>query len=184
MSDVGSADRVLLVEIPAEAAFLWSPDGQSLAVAHSDLPDGLVYGGVTLFSSDGDRRTVGIDDTVLAFFWSPDGARLAYVTFSETRGVLRWMVLDVRDGTRWPVVDFEPSGPQFTLFRFFDQFAYSHSPWSPDSRSLVFAGRLADDAVEASLGRQPSPHIIVVDAGRNPSAQTIADGFLAVWSPR
>ena len=85
------------------------------------------------------------------------------------------------------MVDFIPSIDQLTIFQFFDQYAYSHSPWSPDSRSLVFAGKLADEAVpvSATLGvaRQGS-NIIVVGTDPDPLTQTIAEGILGFWSPQ
>ena len=105
------------------------------------------------------------------------------MTLAGAGGVRRWNVLDVRDGTRWPLVEFTPSGPQFTLFQFFDQFAYSHSMWSPDSGSLVFSGNLSENAIDASIRRQPVPRIIVTEAVPNPLVYSIADGFVAVWSP-
>ena len=71
-----------------------------------------------------------------------------------------------------------------TIFQFFDQFAYSHSLWSPESNSLVFAGILSSEGVAASLNSQQAPQIFVVDAGPFPVAEPIADGILAVWSPR
>ena len=95
------------------------------------------------------------------------------------------MFLDLADGRRWPLVDFTPTQPQLTLFQFFDQFAYSHSMWSPDSRSLVFAGALdSSRATQASFGRQQAARIIVTQVEPSPDVVSIADGFLAVWSPR
>ena len=183
-ADIDSGEGTTVEEVPGEVAFLWSPDGESLAVAHSNLADGLIYRGVALFSHDSVRRPLGIGDDVFAFFWSPDSSKLAYVTPAD-RGVFRWMVLDVTDGSRRTVVDFIPSDAQVTVFRFFDQFAYSHSPWSPDSASLVFAGALPQGGVSASLGRQPVSSIIVADIEPDgQEARVIAEGFLAVWSPR
>ena len=69
----------------------------------------------------------------------------------------------------------------------FDQYAYSHSLWSPDSTSLVFAGRLVGGPVSASFNPNRSAqisHIIVVGTDRNPSAVSIADGILGFWSPK
>ena len=183
-SDTATLDLRLLEETPGEAAFLWSPDGELLAVAHSEFAGGLLYNGIRFFSRHGVPQPMRVDEPVLAFFWSPDGKRLAYVTAGETEGLTRWMVLNVEDGERWVVADFIPSGAQSTVFRFFDQFANSHSPWSPDSNSLVFSGELHSEGVSASLGRQPSPGIIVANAGPIPASDTIAPGFLAVWSPR
>ena len=184
LTDPDGGNRVLLDRVPGEVAFLWSPDGGSLAVAHSDTAGAFVYQGINLFAADGTRRSVGTDEDVFAFFWSPDSTKLAYVTRSDSQGALRWMVLDVLEGSRWPLVDFRPSGAQVAMFAFFDQFAHSHSPWSPDSRSLVFAGDIAGGAVSASLNRQSVSHIIVADAEPNSSVGPVAEGFLAVWSPR
>ena len=142
IADMDSDRRVPVEAVPGGVAFLWSPNGRSLAVAHSELPGGLTYGGVRLFSHEGVRRPVEIPERVLAFFWSPDSTKIAYVTPSDVRGELRWMVMNVAEGRRWPLVEFTPSRDQFTMFQFFDQFAKSHSLWSPDGRSLVFCRKI------------------------------------------
>ena len=173
-------------------AFLWSSNGEVLAVTgpgrliiYQDLLLPL-YQGLTLLPEDATRPSIEISDNVLAFFWSPDGTKLAYVTISNTPGVLRWMVLNAADGNRWPLVDFIPSRDQMTMFQFFDQYAYSHSLWSPDNGSLVFAGELSTFAISASMRSHPGqgPHIIVVDASPQPSNLTIAPGGLGFWSPK
>jgi TolB protein len=183
-SDATVLDLTLVEETPGEAAFLWSPDGELLAVAHSEVPGGLIYQGIRFFSSGGEPQTIRVDEPVLAFFWSPDGSRLAYVTEGEGEGFNRWMVLDVRGGERWAIADFIPSGAQATMFRLFDQFAYSHSPWSSDGASLVFSGALRTEGVPAPAARQEPPQVVVADASPDPTAAVIADGFLAFWSPR
>ena len=178
------------IGFPLNPAFLWSPNGEFLALAGSTrvvtylgLPIS-VYRDLALFSEGEAAKTILIQDNVIAYFWSPDGSRLAYVAPSRTAGALRWTVVN---GERWPLVDFIPSRDQLAMFQFFDQYAYSHSPWSPDSRSLVFAGKLMNRATTASatsgVARQRS-HIIVVGTDADPSAQTIADGILGFWSPQ
>ena len=136
------------------------------------------------FSPDGAKQSLEIDENVIAYFWSPDSSKLAYVTLSDTRGALRWNILDVQDGARWPLVDFVPTPDQLSILQFFDQFAYSQSMWSPDSRSLLFAGSIVDEGISASLRLQPVSQIVVLDTEPNPTAQPIADGLLATWSPR
>ena len=178
------SDVFRLVGAPGEVAYLSAPDGSLLAVAQSDIPGGFLYQGVSLYNPDGSLYPVTINEVVVAFFWSPDSTKLAYVTFTDTRGDRRWNVLDVRDGTRWPLVEFTPSGPQYTLFQFFDQFAYSHSMWSPDGGSLVFSGNLSETAIDASFRRQPVPRIIVTETVPDPLVFSITDGFIAVWSPK
>ena len=181
------------IGFPLTPAFLWSPSGDFLALAGSTRVVSylglslLVYRDLALFSEREMVQTILIQDNVMAYFWSPDGSRLAYVAPSEEAGVLRWTVLNVVNGERWPLVDFIPSIDQLTIFQFFDQYAYSHSPWSPDSRSLVFAGKLADETVPVSatfgVARQGS-NIIVVGTDPDPLTQTIAEGLLGFWSPQ
>ena len=174
-------------------AFLWSPSGEFLALAGSSRVINylglnlLVYRDLVLVSEDRADEQILIQDNVIAYFWSSDGAKLAYVMPSDTPGILRWMILNVADGKRWPLVDFIPSRDQLTMFQFFDQYAYSHSLWSPDSQSLVFAGRLSTGAVAASWGRErgaQGSHIIVLSVGPHPSPASIAEGILGFWSPR
>ena len=181
-----------VMEVESDPAFMWSPRGDFLAVAGS--PRGLeLMGSIMLVYQDlklvPDSETVDpmtIEDNVLAFFWSPDGSKLAYVTLSQVRGVLTWNLLDMNSRVQRRLIDFIPSRNQLTMFQFFDQYAYSHSLWSPDSRSLVFAGRPSTEATEASFGADPGhedPHIIVLDTDTR-SVEYIADGILGFWSPR
>lgn len=174
-------------------ALLWSPDGQHLAVASDS--QALLYQGLTLFvyqelrllPADASRQTIHAQDNILACFWSPNGVKLACATLSDRTGILRWMLLDTRDESWRPLVDFVPSLDQLTMFQFFDQYAHSHILWSPDSASLVFSGRVAGEAATASLGRERAlqePQVIVMDVGPNSVPRIIAEGALAFWSPR
>ena len=173
----------VFVDVPVDAAFLWSPDGGLLAVAQSAVPGGVLYDGIALYDAEGELQSVGVTGTVYAFFWSPDGAKLAYVTPGAGATEILWNILDVTTGETWPLVQFIPSGPQITVFRFFDQFALSHNMWSPDSKALVFAGTMGQ-AVQASYGTQTGSDIIVSEVGPVPLAKPIAKGLFAVWSPR
>ena len=182
--DMDTGEQTLVDEVPGEAAFMWSPNGGSLAVAHSQIAGGFIYSGVTLYSTNGTLQTARIEEDVLAYFWSPDSTKLAYVTPADTRGVLRWNVLNVEEQSQWALADFVPSQDQMSMFQFLDQFAHSHSLWSPDSNSIVFAGTLQGEAFSASLNRQPASQVIVSDIEPYSFPQPIAEGSLAVWSPR
>lgn len=182
--EVGDDTPVVLGEFENTLAFLWSPDGSAIAVAESADGGALVYNGVKLFSPEGKQLPSSIDGPVIAYFWSPDGTKIAFVTITRTRGVFEWHILDVASGETWPLVDFSPSRDQFTVFQFFDQFAYSHSPWAHDSSALVFSGEIQIGGVSAALNQQPVPGVYVMDVGPSPLVQRIADGFFAVWSPR
>ncbi len=195
---VGLSDDALgqgrwLHDIRGMTAFTWSPDGAHLAAA--DAAQYLIYRGVpmqiygrlTVVSHNAPDSSIDVQGHALAFFWSPDGSRLAYVTPSESSGALRWMLLDVRSGEQMPLMDFVPSREQLTMLQFFDQYAYSHSVWSPDSKTLVFAGNLLSESVTASMSAHPGhegTHIIVLDIAPVASASLIAEGIMAFWSPR
>ena len=184
-----AADGTLVGRVPSYAAFMWSPGGRWLAMTGSDrvlpfLPmQLLVYSNVSVLTADGSQEAVdGIEDAVVAFFWSPDGSKLAYVTLVDATGVLRWNILDADDGTRWPLVDFRPSHDQLTVFQYFDQFARSHSQWSPDSQALVFSGSIVGSAVSTSERQRPFK-IIVMPTFPFSSPIVLADGNLGFWSP-
>ena len=141
-----------------------------------------MYKKLNFFSKTGEIIPIETDGNIFAFFWSPDSSKLAYIIEAETKGFKRWMVLDIETGIRQFIVDFIPSGPQTTIFRLFDQFAYSHSPWAPDSNSLVFSGNLRTEEESITKIRQQSPHIIVANVENQPITSTIASGLLAFWS--
>jgi TolB protein len=182
--------KTLVAKVPIGASFHWSPDGKILAVTRPErvisLPQlGLqIYRRISLYREDGTRHPVEIEDAVVAYFWSPDSTKLAYVTLTSTTDVMRWNVMNVPDGTTYSLADFIPSEDQITVFQYFDQYAHSHSLWSPDSTSLVFAGRVVGEAISASQTQQPVDRITVLAVRRFTVPEVIADGFLAFWSPR
>ena len=184
IEDAFSARRTTLGPVESGVAFLWSSDGSTLAVARSRISVGGIYDTLEFYSADGTSVGPVISDTLIAFYWSPDSSRLAYVTLANQAAVFRWQVLDMVDGTVQFVTEFKPTGPQITLFQFFDQFSYSHQVWSPGSDALVFAGRLAggviSDVGSLFLGSQ----IIVASLDPTPSIRSIANGEMGFWSPR
>ena len=96
-------------------------------------------------------------------------------------------MLDVASGSTTNLVDFAPSPDQLTMFQFFDQYAYSHRLWSPDSRFLVFSGRLSARATSAGFTAQSArsaSKVFVVDAaGPMRTVHEVAEGVLGFWSP-
>ena len=191
VSPSNPGDERLLAEVGANAAFLWSKDGSHLAVADEVRP--VLYGDTVLFVyrqfrmlgvEDFEARTK-LNENVVAFFWSPDSSKIAYATLSDPSGGMQWNLLDTASGISSPLVDFRPSSDQLTMFQFFDQYAYSHLLWSPDSRYLLFSGRLNDAAATAGYGTQltESSRIFIVDTGPMRSVQPLAEGSLGFWSP-
>ena len=182
-----------LRSVDGEAAFLWASTGRHVAIGEASqylmyrdnaLP---VYSGIAVVPLGTSQSVIELDLPVLAFFWSPDGTKIALVTLSDKQGALAWALYDVESDERMRLVDFTPSVEQLTVFQFFDQYAYSHSVWSPDSSSIVFAGDLLTDSVTASLSNHPghsSFHIVVVDVEPVAEAHVVAEGIMGFWSPR
>jgi hypothetical protein len=72
------------------------------------------------------------------------------------------------------------------MFQFFDQYAYSHLLWSPDSRFLIFSGRLSFSASSAGFMAQSdrrSSTVYLIDTGPVTTIDEIAAGVLGFWSP-
>ena len=184
IADAISNKRTTLGSVESGVAFLWSPDGSTLALARSSISVGGIYDTIEFFRADGTSVGSVIDDTLIAFYWSPDSSKLAYVTLTAQPGVFRWQVLDMQDGNVQFVTEFKPSGPQITLFQFFDQFSYSHQVWSPGSDALVFAGRSVGGVISDVSGLFSGSQIIVASLDQTPSIRPIASGEMGFWSPR
>ncbi len=164
------------------SAFIWSPSDNDLAyTAITDSSDlgVFTYAGLTVYDADTSEPHRITDDELVAFFWSPDGEKLAYVAVDRVNNSLAWHVVDSRGNNGRKLTNFVPSGETlFTLFGFFDQYAYSNSLWSPDGKSLVYVGR----EVGANGAGMDSVFVLPVDGSAPPRA--IAEGRLAFWSPR
>lgn len=186
------ADPLPIRPARGSLAFLWAPGGERIAIA--DSAQLFLYRDAAMLAyrrlaiapaTDPAGAADEIIRPVIAFFWSPDGSRLAYITLSDTQGALRCVVVDMNSRRSRAALDFIPSAEQRTLFQFFDQYAYSHSIWSPDSASLVFAGKPVGDAASASrAAQQDASQIIVVSADMASAPQIIGEGIMAFWSPR
>ena len=121
----------------------------------------------------GGELTTGSSGKIVAFWWDPTGETLAWLEPSDQgNGMLQWWFSDRNQV--WGGVSFTPSQTFASNYLpFFDQYAQSHSFFSPDGTELTFAGQLAN-------GEQG---VFVVGVERGAQANKIADGVFAVWSP-
>ncbi len=185
-----SAPRVA-VETGPLAAFMWSPDGRTLAVADNPDPRSRIYQRLRLVSAEGGPARTLVDEPLMAFYWAPNSQSVAWVGVDAEEQVFEMKVSSTtgepgRDEADVPpareLFRFRPSGEVFTMFSFFDQYAYSHSPWSPDSARLVVAG--SERPVEERRNGHGSSgaRVYVLDAVGNEPPREIAQGSVAFWS--
>ncbi len=123
----------------------------------------------------------------VAAFWSPDGVRLLTLALDRAAGSTsaRWEVWEVPRAAELPTRPTDRTDP-FTptatvasaILPFFDQYADSMTPWSPDGSAFLYA------ALDAE-GR-PAIRVRTVangDAAPESEDPVAAEGVHAVWSP-
>ena len=181
--DVENLSAQTLTEFNGNGAFVWSPDGESVALTREPQGESRFYNGIWHVTLDGVERKL-VHDMVLAFFWSPSGKEIAYVTTSEgAEGSVRWGLVDMESDDVRYLSDFRPTEEQLNVFMFFDQYVQSHNPWSPDGSALIYSGALGYTKGRDPLPGQGEASVIVesVDAGE---PTEVASGILGTWSPK
>ncbi len=171
----------LLAETPAMAAFAWSPDGSTLAVSEQVSRGSPLFNRLSLLQTDGSSSSLLVDESHLAFFWSPDGEWIAWVGVDPSTREMELSLSPVSGGEPRRLFRFSPTGEFFTYLSFFDQYAYSHSLWSPDGSALVVAGNEGPESGRRNGSGPSGGQIYVVDTGTG-ETQRIASGKTAVWS--
>ena len=174
----GDNDRPV-IDVGPDVAFLWSPTQDDLAIVNSNDLSLPYYQGLRAINPASGEVTTLTQEPVIAFFWSPDGAKIAYVGFDPSTRALSWNVIAAEGGQPQKLVDFVPTSEFLDMLTFFDQYANSSSLWSPDSRHLVFSGRVTGDGAE---GDGSVSQVYVVDVEDPSSVEPIATGSLAFWS--
>ena len=175
-----------ILDVGPGSAFLWSPirDEVAVAEASSITAAGPVYERLIIITSDGVSQRVAISEPFLAFFWSPDGEKLAYFALEQETQAFSWKYIDRSGGNPVELVQFLPSADYATVISFFDQYSYSNSVWSPDSRSLVFSGTLNSGAQSRNGGSPEIDRVYVIDVKEGSIPREIATSRFAVWSWR
>ena len=178
MPDEGRA----LMDVSDLTAFLWSPDGSEIAVAQRGGTGSSLFDTLVVVPAVGGEARVLTEEQLIAFFWAPTGDRIAWVAVDSARREMEWVVASTTGGEPRRLFRFSPSGEAFTMFSYFDQYAHSHSPWSPDGTALVVTGSQGG-AVSRRNGTSPSTdRVYVVDAVGADEPVEIAAGSAAVWS--
>ena len=163
------------------AAFAWAPDGSTLAVSEQASSGSPLFNRLSLLSADGSSSSVLVEEAHLAFFWSPAGDRIAWVGVDPATREMELSLSPVSGGEPRRLFRFSPTGEFFTYLSFFDQYAYSHSLWSPDGSALVVAGNEGPESGRRNGSGPSGGQVYVVDADTG-DTQRIASGKTAVWS--
>jgi len=172
-----------IVSLPVgENSFEWAPDSRHIAYATSILPQDSAFHGIKVVDvADATSRSVTKDD-VVAYFFSPDSRYLAYIEVPPDKPLYTWKVIDLKTGRIKELESFLATPEESIAYRFFDQFALSHSVWSPDSKAFVFAGVRVLKVPDRPVPRVPAPSVWVVPVdGSQP--REMANGTLAFFSP-
>ena len=70
-------------------AFMWSPDGRTLAVADNPDPQGRIFQRLRLVDADGSNLRTLAEEPLIAFYWAPNSERLAWVGVDAEEQVFR-----------------------------------------------------------------------------------------------
>ena len=192
------ADPTVEREVPYSGfvSLSWSPVEDKLAFINpaEDAPNS--FGPLRLLDAETGLLELLTDNVAVAFFWSPDGRTIAYFTPRSSSGgdlaqrsataeeslvaqraqnrplILDVYLIDVAAKDERLLTTFAPS-PQFAaqFLPFFDQYALSHSVWSPGSDALVLP------AIDLE-----TPTLRVVVVGLDGTVTPVAEGDMAFWS--
>lgn len=194
----GVADDALERTVPHRGlvALSWSPVKDELAFMSPEQNSRTFFGPLKLLDAQTGLLETLTDKTALAFFWSPDGRYIAYLSpFRQDDGdfasndvmqvvqtqslqrqptLVNLYVIDIAERSERLLATFAPSLQFLNQFLpFFDQYALSHSVWSPDSDALVFPTIDLTD---------PSLQIAVIEL--DGTQTVVGNGDMPFWNRR
>jgi len=184
VADADGSHPRSVVSLPVgENSFVWAPDSAHLAYSTAITPQDPTYHGIKLVDIVTANSKWLTKDEVIAFFFAPDSRHVAFIGVPEDKPYYTWSVVGVKTGAEKLLCNFLATPDESTAYRYFDQLAVSHTIWSPDSSSFIYAGVRLTGSPEHALGIAPAPSawIVPID-GSDPHA--VANAVLAFFSPK
>jgi Tol biopolymer transport system component len=183
VADADAKEPRSLANLPVgENSFVWSPDSRYIAYSTSIGPRDPVMHGIKLVNvADGKSRRL-TSESVIAWFFSPDSQKLLYVASPPERPFYSWKVIDLPSGKARALTNFLTTSEEAIAYRYFEQLALSHTIWSPDSKSFVYAGLPIAGDPKGTSGLAPPPTVFVtpIDGGK---PRVLGTGTVAFFSP-
>ena len=119
---------------------------------------------------------------IMAYYWLPNGENIAWVSLDSQDREFVWRVGPSTGASSKELFRFVPSSDTLIMLSFFDQYGYSHSPWSPDGTRLVVAG-VRGRPLGSTNGQTPTgDRVFILDAVGDAPPLDLAAGTLAFWS--
>ena len=183
VADADATHPRSVVSLPVgENSLVWAPDSAHLAYATALTAQDPTYNGIKLVDIATANSKWLTKDDVAAIFFSPDSRHLAFIGVPEEKPYYTWSVVDVKTGAQKALGNFLATPDESTAYRYFDQFAVSHTIWSPDSSAFIYAGVRLTGSPDHALGYSPAPSAWIVPIDGS-SPHQVADAVIAFFSP-
>jgi len=183
VADADAKNPRSIVSLPVgENSFVWAPDSAHLAYSTAIEPQNPVYHGIKLVDIASASSKWLTKSDVAAFFFAPDSRHVAYIVFPPVLEKKNWAVVDIQSGKEKTLGNFLTTTEESTAYRFFDQLAVSHTIWSPDSSSFIYAGVRLLGTPDKAIGTAPPPMAWIVPIDGSEPHQVSA-AVIAFFSP-
>lgn len=178
----------VLMRAEGRVAFHWAPDGRRVAIL--SVPQDGLFGRLSVLSAGGSHLFDINRPNLISFWWSPDSTRLAVIGIvpeDDGTNTLEVFIVDARDASQLSIGTVRPTEEYLFMQLYFDQYAHSLQPWSPDSRRLVVFGALGPRSARVASTRNQVAelgHAWVLDASNVQEPVLVGKGYVGSWSPR